>query len=329
MSPCQAITVYAFFVLLLNSLGGFQAVSKALQRNHATEAFSHFFPFNLCLKPWRFIHVDAGSVSEHEPLFPNSRSNELQIHDRDPAASPTPSPSTTSTSNANAFHFHGARRNPFLRKCTIGVLQYCLVQIVCCCLVFVLSLCGVYGDGEWDFKNAAYPYFVFVLSASQSVAIYCLVLFYHSVQSIRDFNASDAVYSKFERMRALWKFMCIKGVVFFTYWQSVVIDVLVFVGFIHDDMMSSVWSASEIADSLQDFIICIEMLFFAVAHHYAFNPADFGFGDNGGGDTPRDSEESEHLREQESGEEESRCMKPWQICVVRGLLPSLLLRVTG
>ena len=74
-------------------------------------------------------------------------------------------------------------------------------------------------------------------------------------------------------MKAVSKFLCIKGVVFFTYWQSVGIALLVYIGIIHD--ITEFWSAENISNSLQDFLICIEMFGFSVAHHYAFNPNDF------------------------------------------------------
>ena len=35
------------------------------------------------------------------------------------------------------------------------------------------------------------------------------------------------------------------------------------------------WTADDISNSLQDFIICVEMFCFAIAHHVAFNPLDF------------------------------------------------------
>ena len=35
------------------------------------------------------------------------------------------------------------------------------------------------------------------------------------------------------------------------------------------------WTTTEIASGLQDFIICLEMLCFAIAHLYVFNLEDF------------------------------------------------------
>lgn len=35
------------------------------------------------------------------------------------------------------------------------------------------------------------------------------------------------------------------------------------------------WSDSEIANGIQDYLICIEMFFAAVAHHYTFTHTDY------------------------------------------------------
>ena len=63
------------------------------------------------------------------------------------------------------------------------------------------------------------------------------------------------------------KFACIKGVVFFTFWQGVGLAVLVKVGAISE---TENFSTGEVQVGLQDFIICIEMFIFACCHKYAF-----------------------------------------------------------
>ena len=68
--------------------------------------------------------------------------------------------------------------------------------------------------------------------------------------------------------RPVGKFLCIKGVIFFTWWQGVGIGVLKSYHVIDD---KGSWAAEDVADGLQDYLICIEMLGFAIAHMYTYS----------------------------------------------------------
>jgi Organic solute transporter Ostalpha len=120
-------------------------------------------------------------------------------------------------------------------------------------------------------------------------------------------------------IRPLAKFLCIKAVVFLTFWQGLALNILVAVGAIkarhagawynclwHSDAGCSwaqsvcvcvcvhvhmtviglaravhcmqvneqftTYTAADVAEGLQDFLICIEMFLAALAHAYAFPP---------------------------------------------------------
>eukprot|EP01083_Nonionella_stella_P031391 85967_1 len=166
---------------------------------------------------------------------------------------------------------HGrTSHNSFLRNTTIGVLQYCFVQPLMAIITFILHIshCHCYGEGEFSYK-VGYPYIAFIRSASQTWAIYCLVLFY---LALKKQPAESEGYQLFITIRPIPKFLCIKGVVFFTYWQSVMLAGLVYLNVIKP---TETWSVDSIATGLQDILICIEMFFAAIAHCYAFKVDDF------------------------------------------------------
>uniref|UniRef100_A0A7G3AUV0 Putative organic solute transporter ostalpha n=1 Tax=Lutzomyia longipalpis TaxID=7200 RepID=A0A7G3AUV0_LUTLO len=72
-------------------------------------------------------------------------------------------------------------------------------------------------------------------------------------------------------MRPLPKFACIKAVVFFSFFQGVIIDILVYFGFISNIFGSDENdSYQDLSAKLQNFLICIEMFLAAIAHHYSF-----------------------------------------------------------
>ncbi|RMX62145.1 hypothetical protein KXD40_008511 [Peronospora effusa] len=85
-------------------------------------------------------------------------------------------------------------------------------------------------------------------------------------------------HEELQPMRPWPKFLAIKAIIFFTYWQSVMISVLVSLGVISEKWhigCPDCWDAQKIASALNDFVICVEMLGFAIAHHYAFAIEDF------------------------------------------------------
>lgn len=58
----EAIAVYSFYQLLINTLGGYSAVNKALQTNHPNP-LPHISPFSCCCKPWKFNIQDNIDIS--------------------------------------------------------------------------------------------------------------------------------------------------------------------------------------------------------------------------------------------------------------------------
>jgi hypothetical protein len=68
------------------------------------------------------------------------------------------------------------------------------------------------------------------------------------------------------------KFLCVKGVVFFTWWQGVGIYFMKSQGLIDD---IGTWSGEDVANGLIDYLVCVEMAFFAIAHMFTFTYRDY------------------------------------------------------
>ncbi|XP_030631717.1 transmembrane protein 184C-like [Chanos chanos] len=144
-----------------------------------------------------------------------------------------------------------------LFRCKLGVLQYTVVRPVTTVIALICQLCGVYDEANFSFRNA-WSYLVIVNNASQLFAMYCLVLFYRTLRE------------ELSPLRPVGKFLCVKMVVFASFWQAVFIAFLVKVGVISDKHTWEWDSVEAVATGLQDFIICIEMFVAAIAHHYSF-----------------------------------------------------------
>ncbi|XP_055918105.1 transmembrane protein 184C isoform X2 [Eupeodes corollae] len=147
----------------------------------------------------------------------------------------------------------------FIHNCKHGILQYTVVRPITTFISVICELCGVYGEGTFA-GDVAFPYIVFINNISQFVAMYCLVLFYKA-------NKEDL-----KPMKPIPKFLCIKAVVFFSFFQGVLLNIMVYYGFFQKIFGNSndLGDTKNLALMLQNFLICIEMFIAAVAHIYSF-----------------------------------------------------------
>jgi len=147
----------------------------------------------------------------------------------------------------------------FLDKCRLGVLQ--LVVVRCCTTVGagVCSYRGTLGEGTLRLDRG----FVWVTlfnSCSAGFALYALYLFYKA-------TAPDMV-----AIRPLNKFLTIKAIVFLSYWQGIMIGLLVGRGILTG---IDVHSAEMVARWCKDLLVCVEMFFAAVAYLFFFPVSEY------------------------------------------------------
>ena len=148
-----------------------------------------------------------------------------------------------------------------ISKCKHGVLQYTVIRPVTTIIALICQTCGVYSEGEFT-AGSAWLYLTFINNCSQVWAMYCLVLFYYATKE------------EIAPIRPISKFLCVKAVVFMSFWQSVLIAGLVAVGVLNDEMWKE-FTATDVATGLQDFLICIEMFLASLAHYYSFSHAPY------------------------------------------------------
>ncbi|XP_055341941.1 transmembrane protein 184C-like [Paramacrobiotus metropolitanus] len=146
----------------------------------------------------------------------------------------------------------------FLTNCKLGVLQYTVVMPVITATAFVCESLNVYNEGTFDFTSA-WSYLVVLANLSQIWAMYCLILFY------------QACKEELAPMRPLSKFLCVKLIVFASFWQSIVIAIVVNVGLAKGQSAIPETDIKSVSTGLQDILICGEMVLASIAHHFAFS----------------------------------------------------------
>jgi hypothetical protein len=151
--------------------------------------------------------------------------------------------------------------NSFHLYTQIGALQYIVVRPFTAIIAFVLTAVGDYGD-SFDLDEG-YVYITFINSCSQLWAMYCLVLFYMACKT------------NLKPINPVGKFICVKAIVFATYWQSVALAICSAVGVFDNLVENSEYTDENVVSSIQDFVVCIEMFLFAIAHSIYFPYTDF------------------------------------------------------
>jgi len=133
-----------------------------------------------------------------------------------------------------------------------GVMQFILLKPLTSILSVVLIEFSLYKEGDFSLTKG-YIYISAINNLSISISLYCLVLFYLGFEK------------KLMPFRPLSKFLCIKFVLFFSFWQSCFIILLTKFNFF----------SNRDAKILQDILICFEMVIAAIAHSFAFSYKDF------------------------------------------------------
>lgn len=141
-----------------------------------------------------------------------------------------------------------------VRVCRQGILQYALIRPIVSVVSAFLLFFGYYDEGDWQ-ADKGYLYATIINNICVSTSLYCLAQFYQVAKE------------ELKPYRPLLKFAVIKMIVFFCYWQSVVIAILVAFQWIPP---VEGWSSSQVAVSSQALLICFEMAIFAVLHIWAF-----------------------------------------------------------
>mmetsp|Transcript_67 Transcript_67/g.172 ORF Transcript_67/g.172 Transcript_67/m.172 type:complete len:739 (-) Transcript_67:57-2273(-) len=167
----------------------------------------------------------------------------------------------------NAFDSAKDMADAVLLQCQVFGMQFVLFKPLTSVAEFALDKADYPGGGmsRYDYRNPRL-YITIIENFSVFMAFYGLLKFYHAV--VEDLNWC----------RPWPKFLCIKGVVFMTFWQGIVISLLATYGSFGDSDSStqvSEDSTDKWSAQIQNFLICLEMLIFSIAHFYVFPTAEW------------------------------------------------------
>lgn len=134
------------------------------------------------------------------------------------------------------------------------VLQFAIIKPLVAVLSLVLQPLGLLGEQNFS-PTRAYLYFTIITNVSVFFALWFLVLFYLAARD------------ELKRFSPVGKFLAIKSILFFTFWQQMLISVLN-----HYEVLTGIgaWTQREFSVGLQDFAICVEMFLLSIVHIFVF-----------------------------------------------------------
>ncbi|KAF2010414.1 DUF300-domain-containing protein [Aaosphaeria arxii CBS 175.79] len=199
----EAFTIYTFFQLLINFIGGERALIILMT---GRAPVSHLWPLNLILPK-----VD---ISDPHTFLAIKR----------------------------------------------GILQYTWMKPILAVAAIIMKATGTYQEGYIG-VTSGYFWSGLIYNVSITVSLYALAMFWVCMSH------------DLKPFRPMPKFLCIKGIIFASYWQGFFLSILVFLRAIPGDVPG--YTPDNLAAAIQDALICFEMPIFSLAHWYAFSWHDY------------------------------------------------------
>lgn len=127
-----------------------------------------------------------------------------------------------------------------------------LIKPITSVLAIILDEYGMFCDGTYNL-HCGFPWLAFVNNISVSLSLYFLVLFYKATEErLAPFNP-------------FYKFVTVKAILFFSFWQSCMFQILASMDLFSRDR----------GNVILNLIISVEMVFCAIAQSMAFSYHDF------------------------------------------------------
>ncbi|KAL4739285.1 organic solute transporter Ostalpha-domain-containing protein [Aspergillus similis] len=199
----EAFTIYTFFQLLINFLGGERAVIIMM---HGRPPVQHAWPLNHFL-------------------------SKVDISD--------------------PYTFLNVKR---------GILQYTWLKPVLAIVSIIMKATDTYKEGYLGLSSG-YLWTGILYNISVTISLYSLALFW------------VCLHHDLAPFRPVPKFLCVKLIIFASYWQGFFLSILQWLGALPN--ATGDYTPDNLAAAIQDSLTCFEMPVFAVAHWYAFSWHDY------------------------------------------------------
>lgn len=141
-----------------------------------------------------------------------------------------------------------------------GILQYALLKPILAFISIIMKATDTYQEGYLG-VSSGYLWTGIVYNISVTVCLYSLALFW------------VCMHDDLKPFRPVPKFLCVKLIIFASYWQGFFLSILQWLGALSNGPAG--YTPDNLAAAIQDALICCEMPIFAITHWYAFSWHDY------------------------------------------------------
>jgi hypothetical protein len=145
-------------------------------------------------------------------------------------------------------------RNSMYEKCKYCILQYCIIKPIISFISCILYYYGLFTYADFRITKNAYFSFLIISFISIGIAFYFLGLF------------CDSLKDELKIHKPLKKFLCIKIIILFSFWQESIFDILIYYNILDPGNNTREY----IIATIHDFAMCLELVPFAIFHHHVF-----------------------------------------------------------
>lgn len=143
-----------------------------------------------------------------------------------------------------------------------GILQYVWLKPVICFGTLFAEGLGWYNVNDMGMRSL-YLWFTILYNFSVSLSLYCLAIFWKILWvDLKPFNP-------------IGKFLCVKLIIFASYWQGVLLAILNVCGVLPKNNSLAENGAPNIGVSIQNALLCVELVAFAIGHWLSFSYKPF------------------------------------------------------
>ncbi|CAK9439128.1 uncharacterized protein LODBEIA_P33520 [Lodderomyces beijingensis] len=137
-----------------------------------------------------------------------------------------------------------------------GILQYVWLKPIICFSTLLFEMIGIYNVNDMSWRSI-YLWLTLIYNASVTLSLYSLAVFW------------KILWDDLKPFKPVGKFLCVKLIIFASYWQGVILAILNFFQLLpgSDDNEAN----GSIGVCIQNALLCVELIAFAIGHWLSFS----------------------------------------------------------